>query len=85
MLKEYPQAFGDGEDGVAMGDIFDDFTVDMLPTSPRRGRRSGKAPRLPVYVSCSVGVYVLPSPTSSAGACRLIRGFRAAGCGKEWG
>ncbi len=48
VLKEGPQAFGDGEDGVAdfgelsraVGDVLDDFVVDMLPTSPRLRRTS---------------------------------------------
>ena len=30
VLKEDPRAFWDGKDGVAMGDIFDDFAVDVL-------------------------------------------------------
>ena len=30
VLKEHPQAFWDGEDGVAVGNIFDYLTVNML-------------------------------------------------------
>ena len=30
VLKEDPQAFWDGEDGVAMGDVFDNFAVDVF-------------------------------------------------------
>jgi hypothetical protein len=30
VFKESPQAFGDGKDGVAMGDVFDHFAVDVF-------------------------------------------------------
>jgi hypothetical protein len=40
VLEEYPEAFWDSKDCMAMGDVFDDFAVDMLPTSPRLRRTS---------------------------------------------
>ena len=30
ILKEDPQAFRDGEDGVAMRDVFDNFAIDVF-------------------------------------------------------
>jgi len=33
---------------------------------PWSGRRSGRAPRLPVFVACGVGAAPLPSPTCNA-------------------
>ena len=30
VLKEDPQAFWDGEDGVAVWDVFDNFAIDVL-------------------------------------------------------
>jgi hypothetical protein len=33
VLKEDPQAFRDCKDGVAMWDVFDNFAVNVFPTS----------------------------------------------------
>jgi hypothetical protein len=43
VLKEGSQAFGDGEDGVAMGGVLDDFVVDMLCKLHRSFRTAGWA------------------------------------------
>ena len=63
VLKEDSQAFWDGEDGVAMGDVFDNFAVDVFPTSPRLRRTSGELHR---SLRPARGAY-------PPGACRRMR------------